>query len=161
MLGSLGNKILSLILVVIFVSVVTVTIYESNASVSSTLSSSKFPIKADMNYTAEISGPTVIQYNFTPLETMNNLYVFDYSNVTNGTVSVNATSFNSTQNPGNYMKINVVNGTQVTLDLYVSETAFRNMPYFNNSLSSLTLVKIIIFTTSGSYAYAGFAIAKV
>ena len=161
MLGSLGNKILSVILIVIFVSVVTVTIYESNVSVSTSLSTSQFPIKANLSYTAEISGATMIQYNFTALETVNSLYIFDYSNVTNGTVSVNATAFNATQYPGNYMKIDVVNGTQVTLDLYVSEAAFHNMHYFNNSLSSMTIVKIIMFTASGNYAYAGFAIAKI
>ncbi len=161
MIGSRGNKILSVVLMVIFVSVVGVTIYQSNVSISSSVSTNAFPIEASSNYTAFINGATVIEYNFTPLQTINGLYIFDYSNITNGTHQYNATSFNSTTYPGNYMHINVINGTTVHLFLYVNNIAFQNMPTFNRSASSLTIVKIIMFTSSGSFAYAGFAIGKV
>ncbi len=163
MLGRTGTVILSIILVIVFVSVASATILTSDSSVTTKASGYANITSPSTNYVL-IDRPGVIDFNFTLYSNNSKIYIFDYNNFTYQNQSVNLTCFNTTQYPGNYVLLNnFKNGTEVHLKLYVNKTVFNYIPESmpGPKAEPSSIVKILVMSPSGAFAATGFAIFKV
>lgn len=161
-MNSKVSAVIAVVVLVVFSFIAYSIIDHSSASVStnSTPTQGYLAVVNDTQQLYFVSNTTEsLQFNITVYTTATTIYVYDISPLNNtSAVWVNLTSLG----PDNYKQYNVQNGTTLTLNLTLNQSAISLMKPFNPyAMTGIYPVGIIIIGSNDGVADFGFGLAKM
>ncbi len=161
-MNSKSSMAIAVVVLVVFSIITYSVIAESNSSGSNTSSFKQGYLKVsnDTKQLYYLSNTTQsIQFNITVYTTTTSIFVYDISPLNNSSaVWTNIT----TLGPDNYGKYPVQNGTTLTLNLTVNQSAVSRMQPFNPiTMTGIYTVSIIVIGSNDGVAGFGFGLVKI